>query len=1235
VATKYYVLDLAPAFTPATIRGAWDQTASAVGKALSQRPEGTQATVTIAETNADPTWDVLLGRFVGPPLAAQTVGGTLDVLLPVAESAAAADLYFHVHAYVTVGDTDVVRGTLLNDWVQAAGANEWAYGYGYQFYGRTLGGAQALTDVVCQAGDRIVLEVGYVARNSVATSYSGSLVYGAPSTVPDLNGTSDYYDNFGQKRRGYVTFSANLVEYGDGVDLRATQQPLEVFSGGAGADVRIPQEVLEVFSQVEPPTDVRVTHGLLEVVSADQANDVRVTQQVVEVFSRNVVDPCAAPLEGEDLSAAQEPLLWAEWDPGDGGGVRAYAETDHNDDLDYYFGYKPPRLLAISDIRRAAAGAAWDYEVGRFDVLLEDSPRDVRGILASANGRYWPGKHLRVRMVSDPGRRAKVTPYLCAYGTVEGNPAFNGLTVSLAGRDWIGAAKQGGQNSEILLPKQRISGRVFADVPAAVRGLGVPIGYGKMAVPAPMTAPTVTTVPGGTLAVGRAYYVCVVPVVDGVEMFASAAVSCQPLAQSIGPPNFHETHLLAGGTLGRYFYTKMTALIAGAESPTSNLQTAPADSSPNTVAQLVAGAPVTPGITHARGYLFNARNANGVFDPHTNPTDLVPLVPGDPLIVRYKDVPATGGAVPPAPTNIDIEIVGTPGTTHYVYEITQANTHGESAPLRGEIFNGPDVLDENNWLDVEWSGNSELYSQVIRGRSDGEINAGEWLDVNCPWNSIGCRFRDKGDLSSKSWAIPLDEIVLPAVLFESEADGFDWLGGGQSVQATWAGYPDADSYNVYFADSPTDASFVRVKNVFGLSTTFTSVADGSDAGLSGLPAAPPITEYCGYLKLIPVGTEMIAGVQWQRLLAFGHAVTSIDHWYYKEGSNPVEVDLGEGTDFLVPGRAGWNAYFPVKYRDLVGTDGLTRRYTLLYAKGTKGDALAAGTASLSIDAHGVEDIGNGTGECILDLYQQAKHFLNHFFLPSGEAYLSGNWPTPPMFPDTSICRVNSTSFCALTALRRAQLPPNGYLGGGVIGAGGELVAGGAILTRWMQSGEFRFAQNRFWQISAIGLDEATARASLPRVGDVNDVHKDGFVPSPRLEEMFNAVPLQYAPVYGASGLAWMGSETLRNGLSITNYQREVASPTLTLYYVPWPGVARHVGQRYLARSKQIPVYVALEGDLSLLKQFDNGSYFTLDHYEGIGANGYEARPLWVLGVTLRPEFRRVQLECLDVGDLIA
>lgn len=163
-------------YAPATFKGSWDLEPTATDRLLSPYQIGVNTTATRAETSATAPFAVCVVRGVSPPLAAGTSAGTIDIILGLTESNAAADFYTKIYAYITQGDSDLVRGVIV-DWTESSGggATEWPT----TSTGTGLQSAQAVGVVAIQEGDRLVVELGYSSENTSTTSRTGTIRIGS------------------------------------------------------------------------------------------------------------------------------------------------------------------------------------------------------------------------------------------------------------------------------------------------------------------------------------------------------------------------------------------------------------------------------------------------------------------------------------------------------------------------------------------------------------------------------------------------------------------------------------------------------------------------------------------------------------------------------------------------------------------------------------------------------------------------------------------------------------------------------------------------------------------------------------------------------------------------------------------------------------------------------------------------------------------------------------------------
>jgi hypothetical protein len=175
----------APARTvPADDTISWDDRAAGVVRKLGTAPEGSPGTVSAAETSNSTAWDVLLGTFVSPPLSTSgtlAVGSTVTYLAAMRESTANADQFARFQVSIYSGDGQTLRG-VASDRLSPIETPTTLQG---------LTAAQGNTSgaVAYQAGDRLVIRVGYRPSGTDTTAYTGTLAYGGTSST-DLTAAS-------------------------------------------------------------------------------------------------------------------------------------------------------------------------------------------------------------------------------------------------------------------------------------------------------------------------------------------------------------------------------------------------------------------------------------------------------------------------------------------------------------------------------------------------------------------------------------------------------------------------------------------------------------------------------------------------------------------------------------------------------------------------------------------------------------------------------------------------------------------------------------------------------------------------------------------------------------------------------------------------------------------------------------------------------------------------------------
>lgn len=168
MATKFYLTNSAAAVSP-PFTSSWEERANAdrARMATSKTGGSVQARSVPGPAVGSSDKETLVRQCVSDPIGAQTISGTLKAVIPARFGSTNGAVKGMVVAKVVSGDGQTLRGTLLA---------EAAAGYGADWPRRAAGAAEvtfqnrrfhsgtgtALTSVVAQEGDRIVVEIGAV-----------------------------------------------------------------------------------------------------------------------------------------------------------------------------------------------------------------------------------------------------------------------------------------------------------------------------------------------------------------------------------------------------------------------------------------------------------------------------------------------------------------------------------------------------------------------------------------------------------------------------------------------------------------------------------------------------------------------------------------------------------------------------------------------------------------------------------------------------------------------------------------------------------------------------------------------------------------------------------------------------------------------------------------------------------------------------------------------------------------
>lgn len=191
---RYFTNDTSPISFP-SVTG-WDVTGSSAGNALAVAPAGTGAASQGAETSTTNPTDVLVRRFASDQmLSAGDFEGAWSAVIAGNETNAAADGFPRLVIKVVSADGTVTRGS------QAfVDGTEWTT----TNTGRTVSGTISPAITGCQIGDRLIVEHGWRATNTVNTSYQVNIRRGGTDGTDMAPGDTGTNAN---ARPSFITFS--------------------------------------------------------------------------------------------------------------------------------------------------------------------------------------------------------------------------------------------------------------------------------------------------------------------------------------------------------------------------------------------------------------------------------------------------------------------------------------------------------------------------------------------------------------------------------------------------------------------------------------------------------------------------------------------------------------------------------------------------------------------------------------------------------------------------------------------------------------------------------------------------------------------------------------------------------------------------------------------------------------------------------------------------------------------
>lgn len=366
--------------------------------------------------------------------------------------------------------------------------------------------------------------------------------------------------------------------------------------------------------------------------------------------------------------------------------------------------------------------------------------------------------------------------------------------------------------------------------------------------------------------------------------------------------------------------------------------------------------------------------------------------------------------------------------------------------------------------------------------------------------------------------------------------------------------------------------------------------------------------------LIPWGTP-----DWRAALISGHCMANLTGAFCWNGSiNTDESEATRGrvpvvtdytTDILLPTMPGWATYFSGNGHVRVqGSDGSLEDFCMAFFRGPRGAYMATGQFPPTFNGVGVEDVGDGTGDAILNPAHQLAHFICYWVFGD---YRYGAWGALPAYPDSTL-KFNRSSVDTVNSLHFSNV--SGGLktafGVGAWGAGGGQRSGAEVLAELQRGTGIRLGM-QFSQMFMTALDHGAAVNSLVTFG-AHQMAENSFKIDPDIEEFENHFMVEGGLEWG-TGRVSVPAQTFVNSLSAVQWGH-LTDPVLKQNPCAYRAdTMQYVAGRELLWKSTVPHTGSFITNLQGLN-LRGGQLIKVTSEFGLGSTGWTERVLMVTGM---------------------
>lgn len=925
------------------------------------------------------------------------------------------------------------------------------------------------------------------------------------------------------------------------------------------------------------------------------------------------------------------------------GTVQTASTVPLPDPASYFHGFKDARITAWAAITRALSDRMGQLEGMTAGWEESDTDHKWRALLADPTTKYFKNRAFVIRTIDDPSRRALLTPRTIAKGVVRSYDFNPDLRFAVRGQDII-TAKYASTTSAEQLPRRRIAAVDFPDCPPDALEQPVPWIYGSVSTAPPTATPPVTGVTATPIAP---------PAAAPTGLYAALVVPSDP------------DHASAPGT--KIFYC-ISATVAGQESAISYVVDVELTAESREVVLTwdeYSGAERIRIYSSLRGDFYQETYTT-VGGDDTEFHDTWPDQVGAPWILALRlnvtyyvwALLADGTFSLPGQASLVFAPVGSPDARRDVhiawsaypdavgYRVCRRSSRysdwGARFDLQFDVSSATlfvdDIDHDTNLIpggyanapgvDPPGFGGATLVGQVPAIHVGSELIAGVKFQrlLLC---GHACKFLGRidisvnvegGDEASPTQTFePVTNFGIPAVPPAGGTPPGSAPTGLTLEDVASGGHGDAGT--VYYKLAAVSGGAVGPE---------TAVEDITPAG-DNHTVRVSWDAFAGGADAIRIFTSRSHDFEHWEFVDVTTGLDFQDHWACLTDTNKAEgmhdspwqlgtaIEVTAPAFWLAPYHPNWP--FAEVYRDING-----RRYTLLY---TTIDPLPD---QILVDVQGIEEAGDGTGALLERLPLIYRHVLRNQIFGTYDAgpYL----PAPVYEDDPTLTLVDEASLDAVDARQQALLP-GGFLGAGVLGAGGEFVSTLELIARLNRSGGWNTGFSRKNQLF-VSFEWVTPAivAAAGRLDGVLDFLAGQFGITDRQEEHANRLLAHWTRDYtGTSGGEWFAAEVGQDDASIAGYDESIQAPDLDLYFVRDRATAELLLARELARTADPPRYMVGRVPWRGIN-YELGDLVRVTNILGVGASGWMNVPVRLTRIAIDPSRASVELTGYDVSRLL-